>query len=44
MCQLFLFKGGGFRMFLVIGQSKWPIEKKNRNFKTFVFWDAIQPN
>jgi hypothetical protein len=30
----------GFITFLVIGQSKWPNEKKKKNLKTFLFWDA----
>ncbi len=38
-----------FRIFLMIGQSKWPItkkkeEEKKKNPKIFVFWDARQSN
>jgi hypothetical protein len=37
MCHFYLRgKGQSFKMFLEMGQSKWPIAKR------FVFWDATQ--
>ncbi len=47
MSLLFGGKGSGrgkiFKMFLVMGQSKWPITTHKKTLKTFVLVDAPKP-
>jgi len=39
-CVFYLGKGGGFHVFLVIGQPNAALPSKKKIIKTFVFWDA----